>query len=103
MLVTQEFQPDLSYERTSMLSPSRMETMGPANSPARAELASRSVRGKAQRQRMDRMLAGLSRHGEKTTIGVSVGCGFGSGANPSIRFPRHDVLESFHGRKREYA
>ena len=76
---------------------------GPENSDAKAELASRSVRRITQRSRMDRMLAGLAHCGEGTTIGISVGCGFGSGATPSIRFPRHEVLESFHERKREDA
>lgn len=41
---------------------------------------------------MDRMLAGLSRHGEEITIGVSVGCGCGRGVNPLIPFLRHEVL-----------
>lgn len=43
------------------------------------------------------MLAGLARLGEGTTIGVSVGHRFGSGSKTSIRFPRHDILESSTG------
>lgn len=77
--------------------------MGPENSAAKAELASRNVRRMARRPRMDRMLAGFAHRGEETTIGGSVGCGFGSGVNPSIHSPRHAVLEISHGRKREGA
>ena len=65
--------------RTSIVSPSRTPTMGPVNSVASTELVTRSVRKTVQRQRMDRMLAGVSRHGEGTTIGRSVGRGFGRG------------------------
>lgn len=57
----------------------RTPTTRPVNSVAKTELVTRSVRRTAQRQRMDRMLAGLSRHGEGTTIGSSVGRGFGRG------------------------
>jgi hypothetical protein len=65
--------------RTSIVSPSRTETTGPVNSVASTELVTRSVRKTVQRQRMDRMLAGLSRHDEGTTIRSSVGSGFGRG------------------------
>src|SRR5512147_1751404 len=47
--------------RTSIVSPSRTPTTRPVNSVAKTELVTRSVRRTAQRQRIDRMLAGLSR------------------------------------------
>ena len=63
----------------------------------------RGVGRKGQRQRMNRMLAGLAHFGGGISIGVSVRHRFDRGTNISIRFPRHNVLESSHGRKREGA
>ena len=61
-----------------------------------AELASEGRAGKQKREEDGPEAAHGSNTYERIAIGDSVGCGFGSGVNPSIRFPRPYVLESVH-------